>query len=41
MWHVWGRGEVHMRIWVGSPDGKKPLEDIGVDGKILLKWIFK
>jgi len=30
-----------MGIWVGRFDGKSPLEDLGVDGKIILKWILK
>ena len=24
-------------IWVETPDGKRPLEDLSVDGKIILK----
>jgi hypothetical protein len=28
------------RILVGKPEGKRPLEDPGVDGKTLLRWIF-
>jgi hypothetical protein len=30
MWHVWGRG-----------GGKSHLEVLDVDGKIILKWVFK
>jgi hypothetical protein len=26
---------------VGAPEGKKYLENIGVDGEIILKWIFQ
>jgi hypothetical protein len=26
---------------VGKPEGKRPLEDIGVDGKIIVEWILE
>jgi hypothetical protein len=26
---------------VGRPDERDHLEDLGVDGRIILKWIFK
>jgi hypothetical protein len=29
------------RVLVGNHEGKRPLEDIGVDGRIVLKWIFR
>ena len=29
------------RILVGKPEGKNHLEDAGVDGRIILKWIFR
>jgi hypothetical protein len=34
-----GRG-VH-RVLVGKPEGKRPLGDPDVDGRIILKWIFR
>jgi len=38
---LFGRGKVLMGIWVGGLDGKSPLEYLGIDGKIILKWISK
>jgi hypothetical protein len=29
------------KVLVGRPDGKSHLEDLGIDGKIVLKRIFK
>ena len=30
-----------MRVLVGRSEGKNSLNDFGVDGRIILKWIFK
>jgi hypothetical protein len=29
------------RALVGKPEGKRPLGKPGVDGRIILKWIFE
>jgi hypothetical protein len=36
-----GEGRGAYRILVGRPEGRNHLEDPGVDGRIILKWIFK
>ena len=42
MWHVWwGRREMHTGFWWGGLREGNHLEDPGVDGRIILKWIFK
>ena len=38
--HVTHTGEVH-RVLVGKYKKKDHFEDLGVDGRIVLKWIFK
>ena len=29
------------RVWVGKPQGNENLEDPCVDGRIILRWIFR
>jgi hypothetical protein len=29
------------RVLVGKPDGKRPLGSPGVDGRIIVRWIFR
>jgi len=41
MWHVWATGEVHARFWWADPREREHLEDLGVDGTTILKFIFK
>jgi hypothetical protein len=36
-----GEGKGAYRILVGRPEGRNHLEDPGIDGRIILKWIFK
>jgi hypothetical protein len=40
MWHVWGRREVHTGFWWGDPGEGDHLGDSGVEGRIILRWIF-
>jgi len=35
------RGEVHTGIWCENLRKGKHLEDLGIEGKITLKWILK
>jgi hypothetical protein len=41
MWHIWGTGEVHTGFWWGDMRVRDTLEDLGIDGRIILQWIFK
>jgi hypothetical protein len=36
-----GRGEVHAGLWWVKLKERVHLEDLGVEGRILLKWISK
>jgi len=36
-----GRGEVYTEVWWGNLGEKDHLGDPGVDGRIILRWIFR
>jgi len=37
---AYGEGRGVQRVLVGKPEGKRPLGDLDVDGRIILRWIF-
>jgi len=38
---VWGRGETYTGFWWGNLKEKDHLADPGIDGRIILRWIFR
>jgi hypothetical protein len=36
-----GERKDEYRVLVGKPRGKNQLEDPGIDGRIILRWIFR
>jgi hypothetical protein len=36
-----GRGEVHTGFWWGNLRERDHSEDPGIDGRIILRWIFR
>ena len=41
MWHVWGTGEVHTGFWWGDLRERDHMEDLSLDGRVILKWVLK
>ena len=41
MWHVWETGKVRTGFWWGDMMERGRMEDLGVYGRIILKWMFK
>jgi hypothetical protein len=38
MWHVWGDKEMHAELWLGNLKERNHVEDLGVDGSMIIKW---
>ena len=36
-----GEGRGMYRVWVGKPEGKGHWGDLDIDGRIILRWIFR
>jgi hypothetical protein len=41
MWHVWERGKLHTGFWSGDQRERDHLDDLSLDGRIILKCICK
>jgi len=41
MWNVWRREEAYTGFWWGNLRERDHLEDPDVDGRIILRWIFR
>jgi hypothetical protein len=38
MWHAWDRGENFTGFWLGGPKTRYHWKDLGIGGKIKLRW---
>jgi hypothetical protein len=41
MWHVCGIREMHTEFWWGNVKENDMLEDVGVNGRLVLEWTIK
>jgi hypothetical protein len=41
MWYAWETGEARTGFWWRHLREGHQLEELGIDGRIILKWIFK
>jgi hypothetical protein len=40
-YHIWARKEAHTGFWWGNLRAQGYLEDPGIDGRLILKWIIR
>jgi hypothetical protein len=40
MWHAWRREEMFTEFWLGGPKVRDHWEDLGVGGRITLRWLL-
>jgi hypothetical protein len=41
MCHIRGRGKVHTGFWWGILRERDHLGDLGIDGRLILRWTFR
>ena len=41
MQHIWGGGQLYTGFWWGNLRERDHLGDPGVEGRIILRWIFR
>jgi hypothetical protein len=41
MWHAWDRVKISTGFWSEELKERENLEDLGVDGRIILKYILQ
>jgi hypothetical protein len=41
VWYSWWRGELGAGFWWGNLREEAHLEDPGISGRIILRWIFR
>jgi hypothetical protein len=41
MYRIWGKRKAYTGFWWGNLSERDRLEDPGVDGQVILRWIFR